>query len=770
MARRSSGSGWGVLLLIVIGLFAAIPKEFWIGIVVLAGVAAVVYAFQGSKPAQRTSEPAATLGARTRSASERITSRPEIDPGITAAQCWVPPGHTVEIKGHGALGGMLYFGKGLGSVRGFSIEPALINPNLPVAWPQGRGDPMPYWPSYSDVSPSARGEYLQWLIGGRKDPSVQLGCVFLFFYGLERRLLHDIESLREAVRADTPHIIAEVTRLLSVYAEHGSFRRYALSLFEVLKTRTGSSDKLYQAEPPEPPSWRRTPFAIKLALGQVARDGAPLPARWAYSWLMHDEMTFLRTPATRCAEEFRRVFTALYNQRYGQGVRLPINKTKLKLVYRPASASFAGQIEFESRELPDVTVLERPIEELRALANEATDALDSYSRFVGRNPAKRGSMDAIVLLPPVLWPRDSLISLGTWLRQLGVEREMQATSLAELMRHFPSWGTMNKDRAAAFAAAVEHFGVGMEPDVRWGGPLPSDAAAVVLFSIPHDERGKKPSAVYTAAALTMHLAASVSGADGLSPEEETHLEESVERMLYLQTHERLRLRAHTKWLLSSKPSLTAMKKRVADLDESQRAAIGSFVVDVAHVEGGVAAAEMKALAKVYRLLGLPEDVLYRDAHAAAIEPVTVKGGVKPTTRFTVPRVPAAPPKQAREELDGERIARLREESARVSALLGAIFTAEERSADEPQSEEVAPTEPTLPGLDVEHSRFAKLLLARASWTRAELEDLAADRGIMLHGALERINEAFFEKLGEPALEGEDPIEINQNVVKELEPA
>jgi uncharacterized tellurite resistance protein B-like protein len=347
---------------------------------------------------------------------------------------------------------------------------------------------------------------------------------------------------------------------------------------------------------------------------------------------------------------------------------------------------------------------------------------------------------------------------------------MHAASLAELMRHFPNWGAINKDRAGAFASALEHFGVGMEPDVRWGGPMPSDSAPVVLFSIPRDERGKKPSAVYSAAALTMHLAAAVSAADGLSVEEERHLEEHVERMLHLHGHERLRLRAHLKWLLLSKPSLTALKKRVSGLDASQRSAIGAFVVDVAHVDGDLARAEMTALAKVYRLLDLPEDSLYRDAHAAATEPVTVKPGERVAMRFKVPAKPAPAPAAAAAGLDHARIARLKYESERVSALLGAIFASEETPGVPAEPEEPIPTEETLVGLDVEHSHFAKILLGRNIWTRAELEDLAADRGIMLDGALECVNEAFVDAYGEPLFEGDDPVEISRNVLRELEPA
>lgn len=778
MARKSSSGGilGGILLLIIAGI-ASIPIETWIAIAVVAGLGFVAYVFLKTKSAAPTPPPQPSPTSRAGSPQPVVSVRfshgsradTPTDPNVTSAQCWVPPGRAVSVGDVMIPGGMLYVGSRLPAVSGFAIEPALIDPKLSVHR-LGSAATMPYWPSYSEISSDARGEYLNWLAGGRRSP-VQIGCVFLFFYGLERRVLHDLGSMHEVVAAEVPHIAAEVNQLLSLYGGNNSFRQYASRFEEILKGGAQTSMKVYEQSAPEPSSsWRHLQFVHKLALGQVARDGVGLPASWAYSWLMHDEMTFLRKPAERCPDEFKRVFTALYNQRFPRGMLLPVTKTRLKLSYRPASASFGGQIELQAGQLPDVTVLERPINELRALADEAADALDPYSRFIGRNPDKRETMDAIVLKPPVLWPRESLVSLVTWVKHLGVERAMQATSLTELMRHFPNWGAINKDRAAAFASALEHFGVGMEPDVRWGGPTPSDAAPVVLFAIPHEERGKRPSSVYSAAALTMHLSTTVSAADGLSPDEERHLEESVDRMLHLQAHERLRLRAHLKWLFLSKPTLTALKKRVAGLDASQRGAIGAFVVNVAHVEGGLAHTEMKTLAKVYRLLELPEETLYREAHAAATEPVVVKPGEKATTRFKVPPKPSAAPAGATAELDAARIARLKEESARVSVLLGHIFADAEHAAVPEEPEEAPLPEPTLAGLDVEHSHFAKVLLSRDKWTRAELEDLAADRGIMLDGALEQVNEAFAEAYGEPLIEGHDPVDVNKNVLKELEAA
>jgi hypothetical protein len=61
-----------------------------------------------------------------------------------------------------------------------------------------------------------------------------------------------------------------------------------------------------------------------------------------------------------------------------------------------------------------------------------------------------------------------------------------------------------------------------------------------------------------------------------------------------------------------------------------------------------------------------------------------------------------------------------------------------------------------------------LLLSRPQWSRAELEDAASDLELMLDGALEQVNDASFEAYDLPLSEGEDPIDINAEVVEKIE--
>jgi len=125
---------------------------------------------------------------------------------------------------------MVYVGSTLDDVNG-GTDPCLINPTLPVATHASCVErEMDYWPSYSNVSATARRAYLSWLAGGRSYPATNVGYVFLFFYGLERRVIRE----HAEVSSDERNLIeTEVRRLLKIYGEESqSFRRYATELLD----------------------------------------------------------------------------------------------------------------------------------------------------------------------------------------------------------------------------------------------------------------------------------------------------------------------------------------------------------------------------------------------------------------------------------------------------------------------------------------------------------------------------------------------------------
>ena len=194
---------------------------------------------------------------------------------------------------------MLYVGPVPRQVWNTSRMPESIDPSLKIdyRYPDRAGRGMSYWPAYHSISPACRSGYLSRLAGGRKAPDAYIGYVFLYFYGLERRVLVGART-DPAVRSDLRRIFAEVLRLQRIYGENRSFSSYASGFQQCLQILLmAEDDRGSSVTPPDPATTMRfpTPVALQLGLGMLARDGRPVPAEWAHSWALICQAPLLRS-------------------------------------------------------------------------------------------------------------------------------------------------------------------------------------------------------------------------------------------------------------------------------------------------------------------------------------------------------------------------------------------------------------------------------------------------------------------------------------------
>ncbi|MBV5328219.1 MAG: hypothetical protein JZU65_11375 [Chlorobium sp.] len=114
-------------------------------------------------------------------------------------------------------------------------------------------------------------------------------------------------------------------------------------------------------------------------------------------------------------------------------------------------------------------------------------------------------------------------------------------------------------------------------------------------------------------------------------------------------------------------------------------------------------------------------------------------------------------------LDMNQIHLKRQETEEISAILRDIFTDEndasvvERITDNPYSL----------NLDDIHTAFLCVLTTKGVWKRDELEKIASGKKLLLEGVLHTINEEVYEAYGEPLFEGEDPIELNIEIMQQI---
>jgi len=669
---------------------------------------------------------------------------------------WIPEGEAIAVAGYTIPGGMLYVGDP-SVTAGMREEPAVIDPALAVdtrqraytEWTAG------YWPRYAGLSPVDRALYLQWLSTGRSDPNAPIGAVFLFLYGLERRLLEDADEAAQA-RAEIPRLVAELDRLQRIY-DHASFHRHASALRDLAVAQFGVPARFRSAAHLEPGD---LPASLAIALGRLVKDGLPLSAGLAFDWARCLDESPRPNAYRLVLPELEALFARRYEARFPAGLTIKPPKRRLAVEHRGAAGNRA--IVRLSFDLPDVRSISAPQAPLRQLLQGCVEELQALMRV--RKQDAPAPLDLAAALPPDL--RGSVVMESLKDLQALLEATLTPTSPAavDVPRLLAAAGVIVGDRwgkreATALANGLEALGYGIEPDVRFDGPVLDAARPAVLFRLPVDA-GKAPTAPYRMGQLLLQLAVAVAAADGSADPRE--LEEALlhlDRLFALEPSERVRLQAHLLWLEAAPPSLARLTSRLKTLATPARRSLADVVVSIAMVDGRIDAKEMRTLEKVYRALGLDAASLPSDIHHAQT------GGVA--------RAPSAGPRQA---LDGAAIEAKLRETADVQQLLSAIFV------NEPQEDGVAgnvgspaPSIDATPGpaapagLDAAHATLLRQLLAHPAdaVARETVEQWCEPLGLLPDGALESVNEAAYSLVGDALLDVDDEILLRPDIREQL---
>lgn len=684
-------------------------------------------------------------------------------PEQSAVDCWHALGEPVEVAGR-RIGGGVYVGSGLrGADSNYIREPSLIVPELPVA--DSTEEEIPerhYWPSYDGLDEGHRGAYLDWLAGPRRAERAPETYLFIYLYGLERRLLADPGEDGDAA-AERAGLIAELERLASEVGEdsaHSGFAHHCRALLSFLDAQDLLRE-VRRVEPPTEPSGWEVPGPLKLMIGELAAAGRPLPAELALSWTLTSPEAYLRTPAQRCREEFATLFALRYRETHGEGIALLRPQKKLKLSYSPSSQGLREV--GEQTGVPDVTGTDALIEPLRELGRHCCTELDPFSRWLGRNPEQRGGLQSLALLPaPLLAEAESaeLDALRRMLAEITATEEPWFFDQGELIELWsPGAEKLPKKEAVMASQLVEALGFAIEPDQRFGGPSPRPGTPAVLFES-NEGDPRSPSPAYAVAGLLLHLMSAVAAADGKISSEEELLLSHIHGVEELYPGERARLQAHASWLTRSKPKFNGMRKKLEQLNGGQREGLARSLIALAAADGEVTPEEVKVLSKIFDLLGLDPKRVYSELHSA--------GSADPGERS--PLLGSDGEGESRREdrqgraLDRAAIDRKVEETALVSTMLAGIFEDHEASDTGPATPSPAASPATAGAPDRE---LLRRLCEREQWPRQDLEALAAELDVLIDGAIERLNDEAFESCEEPLAEGDDPLYIDKRVGEEL---
>ena len=673
---------------------------------------------------------------------------------------WIQPGQSVKIAKYEIIGGHFYRGGQLKSSNSYDTEASLIDPTLKVnsKSPDYNGEQMGYWPYYCDITPQSRAAYLEWLASNRDDPTCYIGYVFLYFYGIERRLLIDGKNIPSSERRA---LINEIWRLKRIYGSNRSFNRYATGLLAhvwLLYNRDEQPDKSLLIDT------RNFTSVFKFLLGKAADNRAPVSSELALAWVRSHPEYSLRTPARRCKREFDLLFIYRYQEKYGQGITIKPNKKKLRLGYESASYSLRGYQDI-ALDLPDPSLLKAPVRKLMQLAETCMTELDAYSRYIGNPANSKESISAIAYLPDVLTElveHTEFSNLKSWLRSK-MTNSVGIIQTGDLSSQV--WGNtpikINKKEAQTLVNIVEKVGFGLAPDIRFHHAKPDISGCIVLFESGHGP-DFNPSYEFNHVGTIVRLGSMVATIDGRVDDTEVSvLDKLIADDSCLSETEKKSLHGYLHWRLNTSPDMSGLKNRLQHFNEREKAAISHILVGVALADGKIEPTEIKQLRKLYTSLGLDEAMVSSDIHNLTSRKIKPSpAGYQAQTKVDDETTSAI-------SLNPDLLNLYKGETEDVKDVLDGIFDEEINEDETPVPVDNVVTTPQVTGLDGAHTHLVERLICKEKWSSEEVKDICKELNLMVDGAIEVINDWAFDNVEAPLLDDGSMLYVDLEVAQEI---
>ena len=743
-------------------------------------LAAILSSGKGNKSASKKSSPP-PLTSNFRNYTTSVTARASGDPGAPTQHndrrsvklIWLEPGQPVALEGIRIDDGMFYTSTGQLPWPG---EPSAIDTSLKVG--RRAADPLldlGYYASYDRISPEQRRTYLEWLASGRtdSDPALRtLGYVFLFFYGLERRII--VEGDHDVALMD------EIIRLLEHYGpvhRSRSLRSYALQLLHHAGWQLGTEE--YRLRWPQLLQFdgeRPDENGLRFVLANLFQRQEPLDWTVAYRLALTDEQSRRSTVVSRVREQFWALFEERYRNQFPEGIALQAGKQNTVVQYRPASGALLSLAYQNTKanlfqvQLPNVYGLRRQFSAMPSIWNSCVDDLSGYSRVVTtRKQGLPASVAAWQALPAEL-RRETDHPLHPVLSELlansptegGVALVMVGT-LASLFG-VPERTKLSAAQSRTLVDMLSSAGWDIAPNPSLSGIPLAWTQEIALFA-----NGSSPSPQLAGTVKLLFLAITLAAADGVIEDEEIDAFNELITPQIQTEHDwqhiramQVALRRDANVALRSLPQISKL------IPAASREFVLKAMIHIAAADGEVSLDENKILRRIARAFGLDgdavekilnEDESFREVTVATAEPSRTKGE-------PIPKRPSSP---AAFQLNHDRIVALTQETREVISLLSSVMTEEQQEVSQPVHGTSPPEEPTpewLEGIDARYRSAVLVLIQHDALTNEDFEAIASTNHLLADALFDAVNSWSDENFGDFLLERSENIRVFRELLPE----
>ncbi len=593
----------------------------------------------------------------------------------------------------------LYVGRNLPARWAACIDLALPTDAAGLSARPGAG-------TYAQLTARQRQRFLAWVQRGRTGTLEDEAFLRVFLANAEEFLLSPGRAAQE-LGLDSPDrsaLLNELQQLSLRYASvSGVLAQQCGDLHDFVRLRVldAAGKRAY-----EDGSFSQVPTArpstlLRFALGHLCEDGKPLAARWAYQWARSMLKRQEAADLAHCGEQLRRLFVQKYVQAHGEGLPLSAGqRDHLDAVYLACNPALTGQRWELSQTAVVVQYATQWTTPLLILLNQC---LEELSPFIRARAQGKEFDDCWQLLPVTLWPEAQRLAFRS-LVQSALEGPTPA-SFSALAPYFRLLMPFGKKALALLQTRLAEVQLQAVPDLQGEHRPTSGDSPFILLAQDHACEQTRCAKAFVPL-LRMCVG-------HLEPTQDKPLGRVLSRFIETASLPRAERACHRAYLLFAQnggfKKLTPSAFAKLDLDQQEQ------ILELAREV--FATETVLALPSFAKYFG--DDWLQQPVAAL--------------------------------KLDAGRVASLVLETNQVHELLGGVFT-EATGGTTPEPHR-APAEvaPVAPSKSAKHW-FVHALSDREEWPHEELEALAAQRGLMLAGTLEWLNDLAYEKCGAPALE------------------